>query len=79
MKQSHLVVMATLMLLILFVNGCQSKPSSLTIYQAKQLTIPPKTQIQTVDGIYTSQVQEVWYSAQSYLDLMQELNAKKTK
>lgn len=45
---------------------------TLNIYQPPTLILPKGTKIQTKEGIYTSQTEEVWHSDKRYRELERE-------
>jgi hypothetical protein len=50
--------------------------SDLNIYQPSTLRIKAKTPIQTIDGVYTPQTNEVWHSDARYRRLEREVYSK---
>jgi hypothetical protein len=75
MKTKALLLIAPLL------TGCvQTSPtvaSSMQVYSPDTLELKAGTTVQTKDGIYTSQVDERWYSADIYMKRVQEaLNPK---
>jgi len=66
---------ATIMLIGLTSCGSGSFPnvSNLNIYQPSTLRLKKNSPIQTKDGIYTPQTDEVWHSDARYRDLEREV------
>lgn len=70
-----------LLLIAALLTGCaQTSPTvanSMQLYSPDTLEIEAGTTIQTKDGVYKSQVDERWYSADLYMKRVQEaLNPK---
>ena len=68
---------AALILTLFSLTGCEhvSKPKKPTsnIYQAPILRLEQGTRVQTVDGVYEAQTDEVWHSDDRYRKLEREL------
>lgn len=72
--------MRKLIYLILFsviASSCETtrdveRYPTLNIYQPPTLILPKGTKIQTKEGIYTSQTEEVWHSDKRYRELERE-------
>ena len=62
------------MLLTSCVPNSNEKERNLRIYQPSTLRLQKNQQIQTLDGLYTPQVDEVWHSDLRYRKLENELN-----
>ena len=67
------LLMLPLMSLTSCVDDSQKNVSSLNIYQPRILNLKGGTPIQTVDGVYTPQLNETWHSDASYRKLEREL------
>ncbi len=50
--------------------ACSANKSSLRIYQTPTLKLAKGTNIQTIEGVYTTQFPEVWYSEAKYLEMV---------
>lgn len=65
-----------LLLCSLLLAGCAAKPvpveatvSTLNIYQPSILSLEAGTRVETREGVYTSQTDEVWHSDKRYREL----------
>ena len=58
------------------VSNLPPSVSDLHIYQPSTLRIKAKTPIQTIDGVYTPQTNEVWHSDARYRRLEREVYSK---
>lgn len=67
-----LAVQTTLLALTLCGCAWKSSQSGLNIYQTPTLTLKAGTAIQTPEGIYTPQTDEVWVAAYKYNELEQK-------
>lgn len=65
-----------LLLLGLALTNCASRSptaaSSMQLYSPDTLELPAGTQVQTRQGMYRSQTDEVWYSADLYMKRVRE-------
>ena len=60
--------------LVLASCGSSSKPleNSMQLYSPEMLRVKKGNPIQTTDGVYTPQVDEVWHSHSQYMDRVRE-------
>jgi hypothetical protein len=74
--KSAACVAAVMMIASVLPTGCASVSSapreSLQIYQPRSLRLSAGIPVQTKDGIYRPQVDELWHSAAAYAQLEQE-------
>lgn len=65
-----------LLLLVLALTSCASRlptaASSMQLYSPDTLELPAGTQVVTRQGMYRSQTDEVWYSADLYMKRVRE-------
>lgn len=76
MNWKNFAVLATAILLTVqtsCVNNSKTKKPNYNIYQPSTLRLQKDQPIQTVDGIYTPQTDEVWHSDKRYRVLEQEI------
>jgi hypothetical protein len=68
--------MKYLILTTLMLTNCQSKKIDERIYQPALLLLPPLTEVQTTEGVYLSNKNEIerWYPAKKVEDLERELS-----
>lgn len=69
MRKITLLLLASL----LCCAGCNSwnkNRDNTVIYQAESLRVKAGTAIQTVDGVYTSQCDELWISEKTYTEVL---------
>lgn len=67
--------MKKLFLIILFVASCSQQDNSLRqIYQPKTIILKGGTIIQTLDGNYCPQFDEIWHSTKTVQDLEKQLS-----
>ena len=57
-------------------NNLEVKSRSLNIYQPSTLRLKANEPVNTVDGLYTPQTDEVWHSDKRYAELERELYNK---
>ena len=73
----NLYVISAVALLLSGLTSCSSnsslKNSTLNIYQPSTLTLSPGTTVQTKEGVYTPQLEEIWHSDKRYRDLERKL------
>jgi hypothetical protein len=67
------VTLLTLLLLTGCSQGLSPKKSTLNIYQAPVLRVEKGTEIQTLDGLYKVQQDEIWHSDDRYRSLERQL------
>jgi len=68
-----LVLMIQMIMLISCVKSSSTSSASLKIYQPTIIRLKANSEIQTVDGIYTPQVDEVWHSDKRFRELERTL------
>lgn len=76
MKLKNYVKMGTVTLLIGLTSCAKNstvKSRNLNIYQPSTLRLQGNKPVETVDGIYTPQTDEVWHSDKRYAKLEREL------
>lgn len=68
--------MKYLLLTTLLLTSCQSKKIDQRIFQPALLLLPPLTEVQTTEGIYVSNKNEIerWYPAKKIEDLERKLS-----
>lgn len=74
-KSSNLNLLLTLLTALALVSCVSKKPvleNSMTLYSPELLRLKAGTKVQTLDGVYTSQVDETWHSHARYLDRVRE-------
>ena len=67
---------------LLFAAGCVTTGSSdftdVNLYQPPTLTLSQGTVIQTKEGIYTAQLEEIWHSDKRYREIERKLFTRTT-
>ena len=75
--RSKVYVMSVLVLLLSALTSCSNsssmKNTTLNIYQPSTITLPAGNAIQTKEGQYTPQTEEIWHSDKRYRDLERKL------
>lgn len=67
------VILSLLMLLTLSSCSCSTKGSGLRIYQTPILRLKAGTEVQTEEGLYKTQVDEIWHSDGRFRELEKKL------
>ena len=76
---SSIGIVGTVMMLIGLTSCVSNLPpnvNSLNIYQPSTLRLSKGTPVQTLDGVYTPQTDEVWHSDARYRRLEREVYSK---
>lgn len=79
MKSSTLKL-AQCLVIGLLLSGCESsKPtveSNMTLYAPPSLRLTKGSKVQTLDGVYTPQTDEVWHSHSDYMARVYEAQSR---
>jgi hypothetical protein len=68
-----LVLMIQMIMLISCAKNSSMSNTSLTIYQPTIIRLKANSEVQTVDGLYKPQVDEVWHSDKRFRELERSL------
>lgn len=70
------LLLTTLLLTAPLLTNCQSKKIDQRIFQPALLLLPPLTKVQTTEGVYLSNENEIerWYPAKKVEDLERRLS-----
>ena len=78
--KSKIFAASVLTLLLTGLTSCSQnsspKTNTLNIYQASSLSLKAGTKVQTEEGVYNVQQDEIWHSDKRYRDLERKLFAK---